>query len=80
VMLDEPAGAKYFGGDVGAPVFSTVMGGALRMMSIAPDAPGSDPNSSAPRTAQKFMGSEPNFAEQRAQARGGAHELGSDPT
>jgi cell division protein FtsI (penicillin-binding protein 3) len=39
VMLDEPAGAKYFGGDVGAPVFSSVMGAALRMMSVAPDAP-----------------------------------------
>src|SRR5213075_2922332 len=40
VMIDEPAGAKYYGGDIGAPVFSTVMGAALRMMSIAPDAPG----------------------------------------
>jgi cell division protein FtsI (penicillin-binding protein 3) len=38
VMLDEPGG-KYFGGDVGAPVFSTVMGAALRMMAVAPDAP-----------------------------------------
>jgi cell division protein FtsI (penicillin-binding protein 3) len=40
VMLDEPQGAKYYGGDVGAPVFSTVMGAALRMMAVAPDAPG----------------------------------------
>jgi cell division protein FtsI (penicillin-binding protein 3) len=39
VMIDEPMGAKYYGGDVGAPVFSTVMGAALRMMSVAPDAP-----------------------------------------
>jgi cell division protein FtsI (penicillin-binding protein 3) len=39
VMLDEPVG-KYYGGDVSAPVFSTVMGAALRMMSVAPDAPG----------------------------------------
>lgn len=39
VMLDEPAGGKYFGGDLGAPVFSTVMGAALRMMGVAPDAP-----------------------------------------
>jgi cell division protein FtsI (penicillin-binding protein 3) len=51
VMLDEPQGVKYFGGDVGAPVFSSIMGNALRMMSVAPDAMGSDPNSSAPRTA-----------------------------
>jgi cell division protein FtsI (penicillin-binding protein 3) len=40
VMLDEPQGAKYYGGDVGGPVFSSVMGAALRMMSVAPDAPG----------------------------------------
>jgi cell division protein FtsI (penicillin-binding protein 3) len=39
VMLDEPAGAKYYGGDVSAPVFSSVMGNALRMMSVTPDAP-----------------------------------------
>jgi len=39
VMIDEPAGAKYYGGDIGAPVFSSVMGSALRMMSVAPDAP-----------------------------------------
>jgi cell division protein FtsI (penicillin-binding protein 3) len=40
VMLDEPGGPKHVGGDVGAPVFSTVMGAALRMMSVPPDAPG----------------------------------------
>jgi cell division protein FtsI (penicillin-binding protein 3) len=39
VMLDEPGGAKYYGGDVSAPVFSSVMGAALRMLSVAPDAP-----------------------------------------
>jgi cell division protein FtsI (penicillin-binding protein 3) len=39
VMLDEPTGGKHFGGDVGAPVFSSVMGAALRMMSVPPDAP-----------------------------------------
>jgi len=39
VMIDEPAGAKYYGGDVGAPVFSAVMGAALRIMSVTPDAP-----------------------------------------
>jgi cell division protein FtsI (penicillin-binding protein 3) len=39
VMIDEPAGVKYFGGDVGAPVFSSVMGAALRMMAVPPDAP-----------------------------------------
>ena len=38
-MLDEPMGARYYGGDVSAPVFSSVMGAALRMMSVPPDAP-----------------------------------------
>jgi cell division protein FtsI (penicillin-binding protein 3) len=39
VMIDEPAPGKHFGGDVGGPVFSSVMGAALRMMSVPPDAP-----------------------------------------
>jgi cell division protein FtsI (penicillin-binding protein 3) len=39
VMLDEPQGAKHLGGDVGAPVFASVMGSALRMMAVPPDAP-----------------------------------------
>lgn len=37
VMIDEPGGAQYYGGDVAAPVFSAVMSGALRLMSVAPD-------------------------------------------
>jgi cell division protein FtsI (penicillin-binding protein 3) len=39
VMIDEPQGAKHFGGDVGGPVFSSVMNAALRMAGVAPDAP-----------------------------------------
>ena len=39
VMIDEPAGGKYFGGDVAAPVFSNVIGGALRILGVPPDAP-----------------------------------------
>ena len=39
VMLDEPAGEKHFGGEIGAPVFSAVMGAALRLLSVPPDAP-----------------------------------------
>ena len=38
VMLDEPQGAKHFGGDVAGPVFSSVMGNALRLMDVPPDA------------------------------------------
>ncbi len=37
VMVDEPRGALYYGGDVAAPVFSAVTSGALRLMSVAPD-------------------------------------------
>jgi cell division protein FtsI (penicillin-binding protein 3) len=37
VMIDEPRGPLYYGGDVAAPVFSAVTSGALRLMSVAPD-------------------------------------------
>ena len=37
VMIDEPQGVKYFGGDVGGPVFSSVMGNALRLLSVTDD-------------------------------------------
>jgi cell division protein FtsI (penicillin-binding protein 3) len=38
VMIDEPSGKHYYGGEVAAPVFSNVMAGALRLLGIAPDA------------------------------------------
>lgn len=38
VMLDEPGGKSYYGGEVAAPVFSNVMAGALRLLGIEPDA------------------------------------------
>jgi cell division protein FtsI (penicillin-binding protein 3) len=37
VMINEPSEGEYFGGLVAAPLFSSVMGGALRLMNIAPD-------------------------------------------
>ena len=37
VMIDEPSAGEYYGGAVAAPVFSSVMEGALRMMNVAPD-------------------------------------------
>ncbi len=37
VVIDEPSGDKFYGGDVAAPVFSNVMSGALRLMDIPPD-------------------------------------------
>src|SRR5205814_1890334 len=38
VMLDEPSGGSYYGGDVAGPVFSDVMGAALRLLGIPTDA------------------------------------------
>jgi len=38
VLIDEPTGSLYYGGDVAAPVFASVMSGALRLMGVAPDA------------------------------------------
>ena len=39
VMIDEPSDGKYYGGAVAAPVFARVMEGALRRLSVPPDAP-----------------------------------------
>ncbi len=37
VMIDEPSAGKYYGGEVAAPVFATVMGSALRTLGVPPD-------------------------------------------
>lgn len=37
VMINEPGGEDYYGGKVAAPVFSKVMGDALRILNIPPD-------------------------------------------
>ena len=39
VMIDEPTTGGYYGGTVAAPVFSSVMAGALRLLGVKPDAP-----------------------------------------
>lgn len=39
VYLDEPGGDQYFGGQVAAPVFARVMGHALRLWNVPPEAP-----------------------------------------
>ena len=39
VIVDEPSAGLFYGGDVAAPVFSRVVGGALRLLAVAPDAP-----------------------------------------
>lgn len=38
VMVDEPRGKQYYGGDVAAPVFAEVMREALRLLNVPPDA------------------------------------------
>jgi cell division protein FtsI (penicillin-binding protein 3) len=38
VVIDEPSAGKYYGGDVAAPVFSAVLGGAVRLLGVPPDA------------------------------------------
>ena len=38
VIIDEPTGDLYYGGDVAAPVFGDVMSESLRLMAIPPDA------------------------------------------
>jgi cell division protein FtsI (penicillin-binding protein 3) len=42
VVIDEPGAGKYYGGEVAAPVFSGVVGGALRLLAVPPDAPVTD--------------------------------------
>jgi cell division protein FtsI (penicillin-binding protein 3) len=37
VVIDEPTGGAYYGGEVAAPVFSAVMSGALRLLAVPPD-------------------------------------------
>jgi len=37
IVIDEPTAGKYMGGDVSAPVFSAVVGGALRLLAVPPD-------------------------------------------
>jgi cell division protein FtsI (penicillin-binding protein 3) len=38
VMIDEPGGGRYYGGDVAAPVFARIATGSLRTLQVAPDA------------------------------------------
>jgi len=37
VVIDDPSNGEYYGGAVAAPVFSRVVGGALRILAIPPD-------------------------------------------
>ena len=37
VTINDPSAGEYYGGLVAAPLFSTIMGGALRLLDVAPD-------------------------------------------
>jgi cell division protein FtsI (penicillin-binding protein 3) len=37
VMVDEPTANGYYGGQVAAPIFSTIVSETLRAMNVAPD-------------------------------------------
>ena len=44
VLIDDPRGEQYFGGEVAAPAFRNIMADALRLHAVVPDAPdGSSP-------------------------------------
>lgn len=56
VLIDEPQGPAYYGGQVAAPVFKSVVENALRMMAVPPDldpAVSTDPAPKAPTPAGK---------------------------
>lgn len=38
VVINDPAGKKYMGGDISAPVFKRIMEGSLRILDVPPDA------------------------------------------
>jgi cell division protein FtsI (penicillin-binding protein 3) len=48
VVIDEPSAGLHHGGDVAAPVFSAVVGGALRLLAVAPDRPIGAPDDVVP--------------------------------
>ena len=57
VVINEPQGDKYYGGQVAAPVFSSVMKSALQILNIAPDA-GTGPALQVAKHANEVNGNE----------------------
>jgi cell division protein FtsI (penicillin-binding protein 3) len=48
VVIDDPSEGLHRGGDISAPVFSAVVGGALRLLAVAPDRPVNAPDDFVP--------------------------------
>ncbi|WP_017444406.1 peptidoglycan glycosyltransferase FtsI [Gayadomonas joobiniege] len=44
VVVNNPKGDKYYGGDVAAPVFSSVMGGSLQLLNVPTDKGEAEPD------------------------------------
>lgn len=44
VIVDNPKGQEYYGGEVAAPVFSRISGSAMRLLNVAPDSWPDKPN------------------------------------
>jgi cell division protein FtsI (penicillin-binding protein 3) len=55
VVVDEPQGGVYYGGDVAAPVFSAIASGALRILAVPPD----DVDAAASRPPTRLAASVP---------------------
>jgi cell division protein FtsI (penicillin-binding protein 3) len=53
VVIDEPRGEDYYGGEVAAPVFAAIVSGAMRLLAVPPDAL---PSSSSTIVAQSGGG------------------------
>jgi len=59
VVINEPRGKVYYGGQVAAPVFSRVMAGALRLMGIAPDDSSAHPSMTLAAATAAAAGAHP---------------------
>lgn len=55
IVIDEPGAGLYYGGDVAAPVFARVVGGALRLLAVAPDTSIDGPVDELPDEAAPFV-------------------------
>ena len=75
VVIDDPTAGKYMGGDVSAPVFSAVVGGALRLLAVAPDDT-SIPSGAAESRPEGCAADELGRCAGLAAAQGGARRLG----
>jgi cell division protein FtsI (penicillin-binding protein 3) len=58
-IIDEPGAGEFYGGDVAAPLFAAVVGGALRLLAVAPDLPIGDATEEMPDSAPRPRPSEP---------------------